>query len=61
MSVSPRVIILLALFAILPAGVFITTKNEPVSAIAVLNVLIITAALFMLTGPTEPTDATITT
>lgn len=57
MSVSPRAIIFLAVFAIIPGGIFITMKNEPVSTIAVLNVLIITAALYLLTGPAQTTDS----
>lgn len=57
MSVSPRLIILLALFAIIPGGIFIIMKNEPVSTIALLNVLIITAALYLLTGPAQSPDA----
>lgn len=57
MSVSPRVIILLSLLAIIPVALYITTKNEPVSVIAILNVLIITVSLFLLTGPAQTTES----
>lgn len=57
MSVSPRVIILLSLLAIIPAALYITTKNEPVSVIAILNVLIITVSLILLTGPAQTTES----
>jgi hypothetical protein len=53
MDVTPRLVGLLSLIAIVPAVVFIVFKSEWIAAVTLVNVLIITASIAIAMSPHE--------
>ncbi|MEF8783487.1 MAG: hypothetical protein V5A39_10995 [Haloarculaceae archaeon] len=53
MSLSPRIIALLGLAALIPGAVYILVQSETIAAIALLNVVLIVSALFVALSPHE--------
>ena len=53
MSLSPRVVGLLSLSALLPAAAFILGRSEWIVAVSLVNVLLITGSLYVAMSPTE--------
>lgn len=57
MDVEPRRIVLLGLLALIPGAVYMIGTGHLVTAIALLNVVIIVAALWLATSDTIPLRA----
>ena len=53
MSVTPRLVGLLALTALIPAGVFIVAGSEWIAAVTLVNVLIIAGSIAIAMSPHE--------
>ncbi|MFD1644299.1 hypothetical protein [Haloarchaeobius litoreus] len=53
MDITPRVIGLISLAALVPAVVFVALSGETIAAVTLLNVLIITGCLALALSPHE--------
>ena len=56
MSVTPRLVGLLALTALVPAAVFIVFKSEWLVAVSLVNILIIAGSIAIAMSPHEHDD-----
>jgi hypothetical protein len=56
MSITPRLVGLLALTALVPAGVFIVSNSEWIAAVTLVNVLIIAGSIAIAMSPHDHGD-----
>lgn len=53
MDLTPRHAAIIALIALVPGALFAVSRNEPVVAIALVNVLLIFGSLYVALSPVE--------